>query len=117
MLDRKQSPIVAALGHRPPGHAICECAPKYQIAIVGHGLELGSGIQGPLDIATQSMQFTQYGLAQYSAGQLPGLIMFDQPRPGNVSALVRAPLQRSEEHTSELQSLIRISYAVFCLNK
>src|SRR3546814_9961695 len=25
--------------------------------------------------------------------------------------------QRSEEHTSELQSLIRISYAVFCLNK
>src|SRR3546814_2427496 len=26
-------------------------------------------------------------------------------------------LQRSEEHTSELQSLMRISYAVFCLNK
>src|SRR3546814_9633743 len=25
--------------------------------------------------------------------------------------------QRSEEHTSELQSLMRISYAVFCLNK
>src|SRR3546814_5873416 len=25
--------------------------------------------------------------------------------------------KRSEEHTSELQSLIRISYAVFCLNK
>src|SRR3546814_5605757 len=26
-------------------------------------------------------------------------------------------VQRSEEHTSELQSLMRISYAVFCLNK
>src|SRR3546814_2206395 len=26
-------------------------------------------------------------------------------------------LIRSEEHTSELQSLMRISYAVFCLNK
>src|SRR3546814_6617561 len=26
-------------------------------------------------------------------------------------------LWRSEEHTSELQSLMRISYAVFCLNK
>src|SRR3546814_2877425 len=25
--------------------------------------------------------------------------------------------QRSEEHTSELQSLVRISYAVFCLKK
>src|SRR3546814_5881153 len=27
------------------------------------------------------------------------------------------PGQRSEEHTSELQSLMRISYAVFCLKK
>src|SRR3546814_2690926 len=26
-------------------------------------------------------------------------------------------MTRSEEHTSELQSLIRLSYAVFCLNK
>src|SRR3546814_7236577 len=26
-------------------------------------------------------------------------------------------IARSEEHTSELQSLMRISYAVFCLNK
>src|SRR3546814_2446433 len=31
--------------------------------------------------------------------------------------LVRADLPRSEEHTSELQSLMRISYAVFCLNR
>src|SRR3546814_9897483 len=31
---------------------------------------------------------------------------------------VRAhPVRRSEEHTSELQSLMRISYAVFCLQK
>src|SRR3546814_5969460 len=28
-----------------------------------------------------------------------------------------APTRRSEEHTSELQSLMRISYAVFCLKK
>src|SRR3546814_4857907 len=28
-----------------------------------------------------------------------------------------APGKRSEEHTSELQSLMRISYAVFCLKK
>src|SRR3546814_7038686 len=33
-------------------------------------------------------------------------------RPDEVSAL-----HRSEEHTSELQSLMRISYAVFCLKK
>src|SRR3546814_6019560 len=42
----------------------------------------------------------------------------------NVQAGVRHDFQpnpsrtyRSEEHTSELQSLMRISYAVFCLNK
>src|SRR3546814_3869688 len=33
-----------------------------------------------------------------------------------VSPLKRGP-SRSEEHTSELQSLMRISYAVFCLKK
>src|SRR3546814_4815716 len=30
---------------------------------------------------------------------------------------IEAPAARSEEHTSELQSLMRISYAVFCLKK
>src|SRR3546814_3831960 len=37
------------------------------------------------------------------------------------SRILRVPLmgvaKRSEEHTSELQSLMRISYAVFCLKK
>src|SRR3546814_5967154 len=33
------------------------------------------------------------------------------------SAQVVQKTQRSEEHTSELQSLMRISYAVFCLKK
>src|SRR3546814_947256 len=32
-------------------------------------------------------------------------------------ALVTFDADRSEEHTSELQSLMRISYAVFCLKK
>src|SRR3546814_10001032 len=31
--------------------------------------------------------------------------------------IVRPTSERSEEHTSELQSLMRISYAVFCLKK
>src|SRR3546814_9799295 len=34
-----------------------------------------------------------------------------------VSLLALIWFARSEEHTSELQSLMRISYAVFCLNK
>src|SRR3546814_10198586 len=31
--------------------------------------------------------------------------------------ITEAAIERSEEHTSELQSLMRISYAVFCLKK
>src|SRR3546814_7332703 len=31
--------------------------------------------------------------------------------------VIETQLARSEEHTSELQSLVRISYAVFCLKK
>src|SRR3546814_5142884 len=57
------------------------------------------------------------------------LIQF-KPVPHNIFARVGAgkldancmiinlqPEERSEEHTSELQSLMRISYAVFCLKK
>src|SRR3546814_3376937 len=35
----------------------------------------------------------------------------------DIVRVVGATLTRSEEHTSELQSLMRISYAVFCLKK
>src|SRR3546814_9549021 len=37
-------------------------------------------------------------------------------RPGEAVALVLGA-ERSEEHTSELQSLMRISYAVFCFTQ
>src|SRR3546814_1780556 len=36
---------------------------------------------------------------------------------GLLASLVPILTLRSEEHTSELQSLMRISYAVFCLKK
>src|SRR3546814_7172576 len=36
---------------------------------------------------------------------------------GILALTLWATLPRSEEHTSELQSLMRISYAVFCLKK
>src|SRR3546814_5712384 len=41
---------------------------------------------------------------------IPDLGYFDMPYAPH-------PDERSEEHTSELQSLMRISYAVFCLKK
>src|SRR3546814_8223803 len=42
------------------------------------------------------------------------LRLLDEPHDARERGLVE---QRSEEHTSELQSLMRLSYAVFCLNK
>src|SRR3546814_4073141 len=42
----------------------------------------------------------------------------DGRRDGNAGYQLAGPqYPRSEEHTSELQSLMRISYAVFCLKK
>src|SRR3546814_3387304 len=41
----------------------------------------------------------------------------DQGIGGPQQAVAEQRDDRSEEHTSELQSLMRISYAVFCLNK
>src|SRR3546814_9451631 len=58
------------------------------------------------------------GLAMPASPSSPILLARAPPR---YSGLKRAASngvdQRSEEHTSELQSLIRISYAVFCLKK
>src|SRR3546814_4803975 len=45
----------------------------------------------------------QGGIEGLERGLRPGVVFVDQVR--------------SEEHTSELQSLMRISYAVFCLKK
>src|SRR3546814_5535699 len=46
------------------------------------------------------------------------LVSRDQPRPIVMFTDSHDPdVMRSEEHTSELQSLMRISYAVFCLKK
>src|SRR3546814_9626821 len=41
----------------------------------------------------------------------------EQQRHLGLTAPSQYDLRRSEEHTSELQSLMRISYAVFCLKK
>src|SRR3546814_2586740 len=63
-----------------------------------------------------------YRCAQKNAGNLA--MVCHRPSNDRVSAVSSArilvassPSSRSEEHTSELQSLMRISYAVFCLKK
>src|SRR3546814_7837098 len=52
-------------------------------------------------------QFRRVAQVEEAAGLGPQFAVFRQ---------IAAGLARSEEHTSELQSLMRISYAVFCLN-
>src|SRR3546814_5002500 len=52
-------------------------------------------------------------IAGYSSGELSAY-RYENGRTLWADALART---RSEEHTSELQSLMRISYAVFCLKK
>src|SRR3546814_3077053 len=50
-----------------------------------------------------------------------GLVQHQGAHAGQLQCLLRGQFldaaRRSEEHTSELQSLMRISYAVFCLKK
>src|SRR3546814_8689035 len=53
-----------------------------------------------------------------SAGSSAGSLQVHRLRTARVGLDFEAHLlARSEEHTSELQSLMRISYAVFCLKK
>src|SRR3546814_1711720 len=56
----------------------------------------------------------QWGLGEQLADGVKGAHVAGGVRAGG---LANRGLVRSEEHTSELQSLMRISYAVFCLKK
>src|SRR3546814_1765635 len=53
----------------------------------------------------------------YGGSILPGRLKGKDITVQDVFEAVGAHSARSEEHTSELQSLMRISYAVFCLTK
>src|SRR3546814_5539160 len=63
----------------------------------------GAGSRGDVRRIAQAAARAQFALSA------PG------PHPADGRA--NAVKERSEEHTSELQSLMRISYAVFCLKK
>src|SRR3546814_10869309 len=65
-------------------------------------------------LAAGSYRFWELGVPWPSAMEHVGChsgVSVELPR------IVLQELPRSEEHTSELQSLMRISYAVFCLKK
>src|SRR3546814_4448939 len=65
----------------------------------------GKNIANPLATILSAAMLLRYSLDQNA-------------QAARIEAAVQSVLeQRSEEHTSELQSLMRISYAVFCLKK
>src|SRR3546814_5132367 len=61
--------------------------------------------------AQRSLLNTDLSLVQLRTDQLNAVVSLYKALGGGWGGI------RSEEHTSELQSLIRISYAVFCLKK
>src|SRR3546814_9026913 len=72
------------------------------------------------------MTFSAWLIRKAASSALPGFhgrCSFAPPPAPPESSAPKPPaitlmkLRRSEEHTSELQSLMRISYAVFCLKK
>src|SRR3546814_7818572 len=71
----------------------------------GHALH----VLRPIGQARKARVHALHHIAQFGAAEL----VADAPH----TALPHHAEQRSEEHTSELQSLMRISYAVFCLTK
>src|SRR3546814_2311581 len=57
------------------------------------------------------------GRATYPTPEPITPVVIEAPAPRPSPTPVLPSVWRSEEHTSELQSLMRISYAVFCLKK
>src|SRR3546814_10697198 len=87
--------------------------------IDGEPFATGEDLEGPIGAAMeQAVQTrvlrltTELDAAEDPAFRL--VLVFNPPDSGALMAFCR---NRSEEHTSELQSLMRISYAVFCLKK
>src|SRR3546814_4015184 len=72
--------------------------------------------RSPLDNNFCSMRWIAASTASAETGRLRKASC-KLPCSFRGSNSVRLPFFRSEEHTSELQSLMRISYAVFCLKK
>src|SRR3546814_988443 len=67
---------------------------------------------GSARVQAKNWRLAFFGCLALSGGLAGGLVW--QSARGTITPWV---VERSEEHTSELQSLMRISYAVFCLKK
>src|SRR3546814_7400454 len=82
---------------------------------IGKALEADAHLTRRVDVPSVCRHGSE---ACLGCGSHPGKMPeYRCERPGGACPCCCRPLSRSEEHTSELQSLMRISYAVFCLKK
>src|SRR3546814_4924375 len=86
----------------------------YDSFLVGRGLPAGDAMRGEIDDEDLDLQAHQ-GLAHMITSREGA--SFARLAKDVFLIPVFGGQFRSEEHTSELQSLMRISYAVFCLKK
>src|SRR3546814_2874728 len=90
------------------------------IARAGEVADVGRGLAGEKRIILQPFHLIalDLGIPVGALHQPHVHHSIERVRPGDHRPRALAVrLHRSEEHTSELQSLMRISYAVFCLKK
>src|SRR3546814_10491908 len=79
---------------------------------------LGTCVRMHADFYARHAGFGAFFEAQVAAGMADFVQRLDRPSNGIWSACAGdRMLGRSEEHTSELQSLLRTSYAVVCLQQ
>src|SRR3546814_9789267 len=94
----------------PDGQGILTELVNRWIPTPSGGVAMGGGASAQFSFSSSDPP--QYFEARQDAGMVIGAVLL------NLIGIIINPLGgRSEEHTSELQSLMRISYAVFCLKK
>src|SRR3546814_7161409 len=84
--------------------------------IYGHGLKILSEAHD-VSATVEGIRKEPQGLLRAALPVFVGVDYASRVGAAFLSQYPKARLDRSEEHTSELQSLMRISYAVFCLKK
>src|SRR3546814_4980972 len=106
-------PCRSAIVGRQAGHLSGE--PCALVAKIAQGDLHGGELPPQNGLALLEAKVPLLDLAREVARQV--FLALDRLRDQSRRAVAGQLHQRSEEHTSELQSLMRISYAVFCLKK
>src|SRR3546814_7864123 len=107
---------------RPPRSTRTDTLFPYTTLFRSAGVAVGKLVAGgELDVADPVAVGIEHAVLRGTGEDLPADRIAADPAVGHhelqFQVVGQAVAGRSEEHTSELQSLMRISYAVFCLKK